>query len=78
MTRRIVPAAATLQGAAHNRLVGEVYGESGPAVLLSHAPPKGYQDEIPGGVHVGSAAVAHFAPRFAAVVSVGRRNTMVA
>lgn len=36
MTRRIIPAAATLQGAARNHLVGEVYGESGPAVLLLH------------------------------------------
>ncbi len=36
MTRRIVPAFATLAGAAGNRLVGEVYGESGPAVLLLH------------------------------------------
>jgi pimeloyl-ACP methyl ester carboxylesterase len=36
VTRRIVPGAATLMGAAHNRLVGEVYGESGPAVLLLH------------------------------------------
>jgi Icc-related predicted phosphoesterase len=40
----------------------------GPAVLVSHAPPKGYQDEIPGGIHVGSTAVAHMAPKFVAVV----------
>jgi uncharacterized protein len=40
----------------------------GPVVLLSHAPPKGHQDEIPGGVHVGSTAVAHMAPKFTAVV----------
>jgi uncharacterized protein len=40
----------------------------GLAVLVSHAPPKGYQDEIPGGIHVGSTAVAHMAPKFTAVV----------
>jgi len=45
-----------------------LHGVDGPAVLLSHAPPKGYQDEIPGGVHVGSTAVAGVAPKFAAVV----------
>jgi hypothetical protein len=43
-------------------------GETGPSVLVSHAPPMGHQDEIPGGIHVGSTAVAHLAPRFAAVV----------
>lgn len=40
----------------------------GPAVLVSHAPPRGYQDEIPGGVHVGSTAVALMAPKFTAVI----------
>jgi Icc-related predicted phosphoesterase len=40
----------------------------GPAVLLSHAPPKGHQDEIPGGIHVGSEAIAKMAPKFVAVV----------
>ncbi len=34
--RRLVPAAATLTGAAGNRLVGDVLGELGPAVLLLH------------------------------------------
>jgi Icc-related predicted phosphoesterase len=47
------------------RLLHEV---KDPAVLVSHAPPKGYQDEIPGGIHVGSTAVAELAPRFVAVV----------
>ncbi|MGA9140780.1 MAG: metallophosphoesterase family protein [Methanocella sp.] len=45
-----------------------LHGVKGPAVLVSHAPPKGYQDEIPGGVHVGSTAVAKLAPKFVAVV----------
>jgi Icc-related predicted phosphoesterase len=45
-----------------------LYGVKGPAVLVSHAPPKGYQDEIPGGVHVGSTAVAKLAPKFVAIV----------
>ncbi len=40
----------------------------GPAVLLSHAPPKGNQDKIPNGIHVGSEAVARFAPKFKAIV----------
>lgn len=40
----------------------------GPAVLIAHAPPKGYQDEIPGGIHVGSTAIAHMLPKFAVVV----------
>ncbi|MCD1293782.1 metallophosphoesterase [Methanocella sp. CWC-04] len=39
-----------------------------PVVLLSHAPPKGAQDEIPGGIHVGSEAVAELAPNFIAIV----------
>jgi Icc-related predicted phosphoesterase len=41
---------------------------SGPAILISHAPPKGYQDRIPNGAHVGSEAVAQLAPKFKAVV----------
>lgn len=45
-----------------------LHGVSGPAVLVSHAPPKGHQDEVPGGIHVGSTAVAHLMPKFAAVV----------
>lgn len=45
-----------------------LHGVSGPAVLVSHAPPKGHQDEIPGGVHVGSTSVADLAPKFTAVV----------
>jgi hypothetical protein len=40
----------------------------GPAILVSHAPPKGYQDRIPNGVHVGSEAIAQVAPKFKAVV----------
>ncbi len=40
----------------------------GPAILISHAPPKGYQDRIPNGVHVGSEAIAQLAPRFKAVL----------
>lgn len=43
-------------------------GTKGPLVLLSHAPPKGNQDRIPGGVHVGSEAVAQEAPKFKAVI----------
>lgn len=43
-------------------------GVSGPAVLVSHAPPKGAQDSIPGGIHVGSQSVADLAPKFAAIV----------
>ncbi len=39
----------------------------GPAILLSHAPPKGHQDTIPGGVHVGSEAIAKLAPKFKAI-----------
>jgi len=45
-----------------------LHGVSGPAVLVSHAPPKGHQDEVPGGAHVGSTAIAHMAPKFVAVV----------
>ena len=45
-----------------------LHGVSGTAVLLSHAPPKGAQDEIPGGIHVGSTAVAQFAPHFSAII----------
>jgi hypothetical protein len=40
----------------------------GPVLLLAHIPPKGYQDRIPNGIHVGSEAVAQFAPRFKAIV----------
>jgi Icc-related predicted phosphoesterase len=40
----------------------------GPAVLLSHAPPKGFQDRIPNGVHVGSEAIAESGPNFKAIV----------
>jgi len=40
----------------------------GPLVLISHAPPKGCQDRIPGGVHVGSESVAQFAPKFKAII----------
>jgi pimeloyl-ACP methyl ester carboxylesterase len=36
VTRPLVPAAATLTGAAGNRLVGDVFGDRGPAVLLLH------------------------------------------
>lgn len=43
-------------------------GVNGPVVLISHAPPKGHQDTIPNGVHVGSEAVAAMAPRFNAIV----------
>jgi Icc-related predicted phosphoesterase len=39
----------------------------GPIILISHAPPKGYQDKIPNGVHVGSEAIARLAPKFKAV-----------
>lgn len=45
-----------------------LHGVSGPAVLVSHAPPKGHVDEIPGGIHVGSTSVADLAPKFVAVV----------
>lgn len=45
-----------------------LHGVSGPAVLVSHAPPKGHLDEIPGGIHVGSSAVAEMASKFTAVV----------
>lgn len=47
------------------RLLKDVHG---PAILVSHAPPKGYQDKIPNGAHVGSEAIAQMAPRFKAVV----------
>ncbi len=43
-------------------------GVTGPAILLSHAPPKGHQDTIPGGVHVGSEAIARAAPKLKAIV----------
>lgn len=43
-------------------------GTKGPRILISHAPPKGYQDRIPGGVHVGSETVAQFAPKFKAII----------
>src|SRR5712691_2021792 len=36
MTRLITPAAAMFKGASGNTLVGEVYGEEGPPVLLLH------------------------------------------
>ncbi len=47
------------------RLLNDV---KGPVILVSHAPPKGHQDTIPGGVHVGSEAVAQMAPKFRAIV----------
>ncbi len=40
----------------------------GPVILISHAPPKGRQDTIAGGVHVGSEAVAGMAPKFKAII----------
>jgi len=43
-------------------------GAKGPLVLISHAPPKGYQDRIPNGAHVGSEAVTQFAPKFKAII----------
>ncbi len=36
MTRRIEPAVATFTGSAGNKLVADVFGESGPSVLLLH------------------------------------------
>ena len=36
MTRQITPAAAMFKGADGNTLVGDVYGEDGPPVLLLH------------------------------------------
>ncbi|CAJ37454.1 metallophosphoesterase [Methanocella arvoryzae] len=45
-----------------------LHGVTGPVVLLSHAPPKGHVDEIPGGIHVGSTSVAELAPKFTAIV----------
>ena len=36
MTRHLTPATATFIGAAGNRLVADVFGESGPPVLLLH------------------------------------------
>jgi pimeloyl-ACP methyl ester carboxylesterase len=36
MTRHITPAAAMFKGASGNTLIGEVYGEEGPPVLLLH------------------------------------------
>jgi Icc-related predicted phosphoesterase len=47
------------------RLLKDVKGQ---AILISHAPPKGYQDRIPNGVHVGSEAIAQLAPGFKAIV----------
>lgn len=43
-------------------------GITGIAILISHAPPKGHGDMIPNGAHVGSTAIAGFAPKFAAIV----------
>jgi hypothetical protein len=43
-------------------------GVCSPVILLSHAPPKGAQDEVPGGIHVGSTAIADIAPRFSAII----------
>ncbi len=43
-------------------------GAKEPMVLISHAPPKGHQDRIPNGVHVGSEAVAQEAPKFKAII----------
>ncbi len=34
----------------------------GPAVLLAHAPPKGCQDQVSNGIHVGSEALAELCP----------------
>ena len=45
-----------------------VKGVSGTAILLSHAPPKGQGDMIPGGAHVGSTAIADIASKFAAII----------
>jgi hypothetical protein len=45
-----------------------VKGISGTAILISHAPPKGHGDTIPGGAHVGSTSVADLAPSFKAIV----------
>ena len=39
MTRQITPAAAMFKGADGNTLVGDVYGEDGPPVLLLHGGP---------------------------------------
>ena len=36
MTRPISPAAAMFKGASGNTMVGDVYGEQGPPVLLLH------------------------------------------
>ena len=36
MTQQPTPAAAAFNGAAGNRLVADVYGDSGPPVLLLH------------------------------------------
>jgi pimeloyl-ACP methyl ester carboxylesterase len=36
MTRRLEPATATFTGSAGNKLVADVFGETGPAVLLLH------------------------------------------
>ncbi len=51
-----------------NKIEGLLKDVKGPAVLVSHAPPKGNQDKIPNGVHVGSEAIAQLAPRFKAIV----------
>lgn len=47
------------------RLLNDV---KGPAILISHAPPKGCQDRIPSGAHVGSEAIAQMGSRFKAIV----------
>jgi Icc-related predicted phosphoesterase len=49
-------------------LEGLMKDVKGPAILVSHAPPKGFQDKIPNGVHVGSEAIAQVAPKFKAIV----------
>jgi pimeloyl-ACP methyl ester carboxylesterase len=36
VTRHLVPGSAILTGAAGNKLVGEIYGEQGPGVLMLH------------------------------------------
>ncbi|WP_174591133.1 metallophosphoesterase family protein [Methanocella conradii] len=47
------------------RLLNDV---KGPAILISHAPPKGCRDRIPSGAHVGSEAIAQMGSRFKAIV----------
>ena len=51
-----------------SKLEALLKGVSGPIVLISHAPPKGCQDRIPNGAHVGSEAVAQLAHRFKAIL----------